>query len=235
MSYPPQPGQPGHSGGQYPNANPGQWGPSGGAYPGAGGPPQFGQTWPTPGQQSPGAYPGMPGGMPPKRKTGLIVGIALAAVVVVGGGITAAVLLTGGKGDTQQAAPPSTEAGQPAPGSTAASSPRSTSPSSGSGSKAFGQPTPEALQQKIIDMYTTHNAQKMSEILCSTPSPEMIQQVQQTLDTFPPDGTYSPAKPPEIDAPNAKGTLTIHVEGNGKSGETSVPIMRVGVNWCAED
>lgn len=90
MTYPPQPGQPGQPGDPFGQSGWGQggWGQGGqqpGGYPG-----YPGQPYP----QQPGDYaqygmypagPGGPGGGPPKKKTGLIVGLAITGVVVLAG------------------------------------------------------------------------------------------------------------------------------------------------------
>lgn len=115
----PQPGYPGaypQSGSQpaYPGYPPSDPQPQPG-YPGSpqqfgqpGGTPQFGQSdgtqqfgQPGPWGSQPGGqpgfygYPGDPGSVPPKKKTGLIVGAVVGAVLLIGGGVTAVLLLTG--------------------------------------------------------------------------------------------------------------------------------------------
>ncbi|MEU6641642.1 hypothetical protein ABZ863_03745 [Saccharomonospora sp. NPDC046836] len=109
MTYPPQPtqgaGQPGPYGQQ------GQWGtpPQTGHYPGSGPAPQYGgypgpggtQQFGQPGQPGPyGQQPvGFPGARPPKKKTGLIVGLSIGAVAVIGGVVALILILSGGDSD----------------------------------------------------------------------------------------------------------------------------------------
>ncbi|EIE99364.1 Rv0361 family membrane protein [Saccharomonospora glauca] len=86
QGFPGQPGTP-QQGFPDPQAYPGQPGPQGG--------------FPYQGQQPPGAWNAgpqfgqYPGGPAPKKKTGLIVGLVIAAVLLIGGGVTAILLLTG--------------------------------------------------------------------------------------------------------------------------------------------
>ncbi len=103
QSYPQQQGLPGQQG--YPNQQgfPGQQG-----YPGQQGAfPYQGQ----PGRQPPGAWNagpqfgqpgGAPMGSPAPKKTGLVIGIVVAAVLVVGGGVTAFLLLSGDSGSDKE-------------------------------------------------------------------------------------------------------------------------------------
>jgi hypothetical protein len=122
MTYPPQPGQPGpygQPGGYYPPSGPqfgqqGGYGQPGGDFPPSGpqqqpqqgvqpgGPQQFGQQ-PMGGYVPYGQQPQYPGGFgpgaqPPKKKTGLIVGLSVAAVAVIGGVVAIVLVLTGGDG-----------------------------------------------------------------------------------------------------------------------------------------
>jgi hypothetical protein len=80
----------------YPPQQPGPYGPQQNPY---GQQPGWPQQQQQPGYGAPqyGMPPGYghPGGMPPKKKTGLIVALAIAGVLLVGGGVTAVVLLTG--------------------------------------------------------------------------------------------------------------------------------------------
>lgn len=76
MTYPPQPGQPGQPAQPY--------GSQAGGFPGQQ-PYPGGQNAHQGGYQPYGMYPGGPGQQPPKKKTGLIVGISLGSVVVLFG------------------------------------------------------------------------------------------------------------------------------------------------------
>lgn len=125
MTYPPQqPGQPGSQdpyGQQQPWAGYPQQGPPSGPQPQPGQqPPSYGQPQPgyAPyGQQQPSGYPGggypgagFPGAPPKKNKTGLIVGIAIGAVVLLGGGVTLLVVLLSGGDDPRAVAEQGAEA-----------------------------------------------------------------------------------------------------------------------------
>ncbi|GAB3483339.1 hypothetical protein [Amycolatopsis cihanbeyliensis] len=121
MTYPPQPpgpqgpygqpGQPGQQPGGFPPSGPQPQQPQPGGYP-ADPTQQYGQPYPTqqfgqpdpygqqqpgydPYGQQPGGYPGGPGGPPPKKKTGLIAGLAIAGVLVIGGAAALIIWLTG--------------------------------------------------------------------------------------------------------------------------------------------
>ncbi|WP_116048044.1 hypothetical protein [Amycolatopsis palatopharyngis] len=113
MTYPPQQpgqyGQPGPYGQQGPYGQPGGYAQGPPQQPVPGQPPQYGHPDPYgqyPGQPPAPGYapygqpgyptgPGGPGGEPPKKKTGLIIGLVIAGVVLVGGGIALVLLLTG--------------------------------------------------------------------------------------------------------------------------------------------
>ncbi|HVV10678.1 hypothetical protein [Amycolatopsis sp.] len=97
-------------------AQPGPYGPQAGGFPPSGPQPQPGhpgapqqpfnafaephqQVRQDPWGQPPGAFQSFPGGAPagpPRKKTGLIIGIVVAVVVIVAGGVTALLVLTGG-------------------------------------------------------------------------------------------------------------------------------------------
>lgn len=115
-AYPPSGPQPAYPGSGYPQSGPQplpgypgttpQFGQPGGTqqfgqpegmpqFGGPGGTQQFGQPGQWGAQPGVYGYPGGPAGQPPKKKTGLIVGAVIAAVLLIGGGVTAVLLLTG--------------------------------------------------------------------------------------------------------------------------------------------
>ncbi len=188
----PQQGYPG--GGQY-GQQPGQYGqdPYGqqGGYPQSGPQPQqghpgatqqFGQPDPY-GQQQGGynAYPQEGGyGEPPKeKKTGLIVGIAIGAVVLVGGGVTALVIALNSGDDNPTAAPPASSSSAAPTGSASSSAPKSstsstrskssspsTSATKGSGPAPLGKATPQEVAQAVIAAYNTGDGKTVAQSAC---------------------------------------------------------------------
>jgi hypothetical protein len=236
MSYPPQPGRPGPTG-PYPAGFPNQWQPGG--YP-----PQGPQQYPQPGPAwggQPGGYPPPPGGEPPRKTTRLVVAI-VASLLVLGGGITAGILLTSGGGDrgnlggtrAQETVAAPTQDDHAASNCGSPTSSPTPSPSS-DGQTEFGQPTPEKLQQTMIELFRCGNAQLLSQIVCGKPSAQDLQEAQQQLDALPKNVTYSAAaNSPETESVYFTGTITL--ESSSESAKPSKfgqwNIMQVGTNWC---
>jgi hypothetical protein len=165
MTYPPQPGQPAPQNpyGQQPG-QPGQYG----QQPQPGQPGQYGQP-PQYGQQPYGGQPGYPGGGPPPKKsrTGLIIGIVLAAVLVLGGGSVAVWQLTkgddsgkGASGDTSQSANPPSEGSDQTSGSDP----------SGGNEDPGGQAAVTAAAEKYADAINNKDEAAATEVMCDKSS-----------------------------------------------------------------
>ncbi|MBB3666258.1 MULTISPECIES: hypothetical protein [Prauserella salsuginis group] len=191
MTYPPQqPGQPGQ---------PDPYGQQPGQY-GQPGPQQYGQQPPHPGpygQQDPygqqpygqpyggqqfgqqpyGAHPGGPGGPggePPKKKTGLIVGISLGGVVLLAGVFAFLAWVAPGfllddeddSGDSGQNASPATSQSSEPTTSESQASPE-TSESAPSDQRAPGaQGTPEATAEAIVAGFNSGDRQAVADTIC---------------------------------------------------------------------
>ncbi|MBK1782935.1 hypothetical protein [Prauserella cavernicola] len=221
MTYPPPPpggpGQPGPHGqqglwGQQPQQG-GQFPPSGptpqeGGLRGTGGEQQFGQPgqfgqFGQPGQfgqfgDQPPGFPGGPDGEPPKKKTGLIVGIAIAAIVVIGGVVALILFLTSGDDeDGAEGQNPGTDGGQQSsapqvPGAGESQDPGDSGDSDGSGdapgdsgSAGDDETVVQELADRALESLTTKNAELAKEVSCDPDSidPAAVDQI--------PDGTYS--------------------------------------------
>ncbi|TWH19231.1 hypothetical protein [Prauserella rugosa] len=191
MTYPPQPPGPGQPDpyGQY-----GQQ-PYGGQQPGQYGQPdpygqqqQYGQPYGQqpygqPGQygQQYGMYPGGPGGEPPKKKTGLIIGI-VAGIVVVAAGVFAILAWVapgfllddeesaegenqGGSAESSQQSAPSSEQAPTTEESSAASEPTSESAPAG-GAAPDGKSTPEETAEAAADAYNAGDKAAIQRLIC---------------------------------------------------------------------
>lgn len=207
MTYPPQqpgqpdpygqqPGQPGPYG--QPGQQPGPYGQQPGPYaqqPGPYGQPdpygqQFGQN--PYGQQPYGAHPGGPGGPggePPKKKTGLIVGISLGVVVVLAGVFAILAWVAPGflledddensaEGENS-AAPSTSQSSEPTSGSETAPESSESAPSD---ERAPGaKSTPEATAEAIMAGFNSGNRQAVTATVCLSkpqevgPIPEGVQ------------------------------------------------------------
>jgi hypothetical protein len=213
MTYPPQqpgpygqqPGSYGQLGGSYPDGNQqygqgqyDQYGQQGGYGGGPGGTQQYpragayGQQHDSYGQQQ-GAYAPyeqqgqFPGGEPPqKKKTGLIVAIAIAGVVVIGG-VATLVLVNSGNTDQAQTPAAATSETQapgvpPATTSKSKSSPSSSSkapssssspPSSGAGSGPApgGKDNPQDLVNDVLAALNSGNSKAFLNTICRSSHP----------------------------------------------------------------
>jgi hypothetical protein len=212
MTYPPQqpgpygqqPGSYGQPGGGYPDANQqygqgqyDQYGQQGGYGGGPGGTQQFpqadayGQQHDAYGQQQ-GAYAPyeqqrpFPGGEPPqKKKTGLIVAIAIAGIVVIGGVVTL-VLVNSDKTD-QALTPASASSETQAPGVPQATTSKSKSPSSsskaptsssspssgaGSGPAPGGRDNPQDLANDVLAALNSGNSKAFLNTICRSTYPK---------------------------------------------------------------
>ncbi|MEV6879222.1 hypothetical protein [Amycolatopsis sp. NPDC051128] len=242
-------GQPDPYGGTQQFGQPGPYGgPQQGGYPPQTGPqpqqghPQYGQQDPWGQQQGFGGNDPYGGGgfgdapPPKKKKTGLIVGIAIGAVVLVGGGVTALVLAL--NGDDGNTAAPAANSSSPAPTSapkTSPSKPKTTSPTSpstkstkpGSGPAPGGKPSSQELFDSVVDAYNTKNAKNLDATVCRSVHKdgsvgEVTGEISVKLDGAPQD---------------AGTTSTVHWT-NSVNGQTSTGVF-TGRNesglWCLID
>ena len=196
MTYPPQPGQPDPYGqqnpyGQQPQTGPGQYGqpqtgpgqygqygqPQTGPQPQAG---QYGQPQTGPGQtaqfgQNPYGQPGQPGGGPPRKsKTGLIIGIVIAAVLVLGGGSVAVWQLTKGDDSANNANDQTSQSSEPTSEDPQTSTDDPTSePGNGGGG------TEEELNTAAQAYVTAVNSQDeaaATDLVCGKSNPGLVYQ-----------------------------------------------------------
>jgi hypothetical protein len=135
----------------------------------------YGQPGPY-GPQQPG-FPGgpglggQPGGQPPKKKTGLIVGLSIAAVLVIGGAVALILVLTGddkksvaqGKNDPAGGGQPSVQI----PGPGAGSSPGSEASAPPQGGASDDVTAVKELGEKAVQALNERDAELATEISCS--------------------------------------------------------------------
>lgn len=231
MTYPPQ--QPGPYGQQ-----PGQYGrPPSGGYPAQqpgpyGQPPSGGFPGMQPGMP-PGGYPpggGYPGGEPPRRKTGVIVGIVVAIVLLAG-----AVAVTGfwqpgffladdaedadDKGQTSEAAPTGDQGNQPPPKPTI-----QTPPGGGTGEEA----AVGAVADKVVNAFNERDKAGMKREFCD---PSAIDEF--TMDDLPRDARMRITGEPQVTGESAKVEIEFSV-GDQKSTD-NMPLKKQDGRWCAAD
>ena len=220
------PGRPGpygqQPGGGYPGGGARQPGyPQGGqqypGYPPSGQQPPYPQT-PPPG--SPGAtpqfgqdpyatqqFPGGPGGGPPKKKTGLIVGLAIAAVLVLGGATVGAWFLFKDDGGSNTAAPSTSAAAPPAPRGTAVPGAKS---------------SPEEAAQAIATAYSTGDREALQAIVCASKP--------QNVPPIPAGVTVTVNGSPDVSGDSAY--VPVHAVGPGGTNDFDLGLANEGGGWC---
>lgn len=251
-----QGGQP-QSGG-FPSApgpgTPGQGGPYQGGYQQPGGPQQYGQQPDQYGQfgQQPGQFgqpgqPGQPGGPfgqqpggqfggfgeepPKKKKTGLIVGLAIGAVVLLGGATGLVIWLTGDSKDTKTAAPASSSAPAAGPQSGGPSGSSSSSPtSSGSGSGDYpaasgAKPTSGELFQAASEAYNSSDTDGLYSMLCTS-----LTNGQKPTEKMPSGIHFELTSSPQENGDQA--TVKYHVTMASKTADGTLTALRQGGAWC---
>ncbi|MGH3434979.1 MAG: hypothetical protein ACRDRN_00765 [Sciscionella sp.] len=239
MTYPPQ--QPGPYGQQDPDDTQ----PMSGAYPATAGQPRggAGESGQTMWFGAPG---GNPGGEPPKKKTGLRVGVSAVAVVIVALLVTGLAapgwMLTrdagtstiadgggarsGGAPSSATTVPPRTSgngdatAGKPSGG---------TDPASGAGTA--GAPNPAAAANEMAQAYTTRDAQRMIKVACSLPKQVSATELQKVLDAMPKGAKFEIAGTPKVSGNRATATMTASAPGV-KGGSVSLPMAESNGTWC---
>lgn len=225
----PQQNQPG---GAQPFGQPGQYGQQPGGFGQPGGYPQQGGY---PDQQGGyPAFPGGPGGEPPKsNKTGLIVALSVLGVVLVGGVVWLIIYLTGDDDKNTPAAPsnqPSVSSGpssggRPSTGSSRSGSP-STGPSSssssgGGGGSAEDQAALKELGTKFASAWSSGAIPDIKSISCE-PS-----EIKDSTPASP--GTTVGTTPPKVTGEDAEiAFLTPAAKGK----EIFLPAKKQNGTWC---
>jgi hypothetical protein len=240
MTYPPQPpGEPGPYGQQGPHGQqPGGY-PAGGPDPTqqfqAGGTQQFGQ---------PQGYLGGPDGEPPKKKTGLIVGLAIAAMVLIGGVVTLILVLTGGDVKDPQAGttlpststspssassapsqvPPSSDPEQSDPEQSTASSSEVSAPDGPAGTPVDVEEVRE-LGEQAIEAISNRDPDLAREVSCD---PDSISD--EDFESFPEGIVIEMAGDPVITGDSAAIPATVTHQGETRD----FPLMakRESDRWC---
>ncbi|PXY35673.1 hypothetical protein BA062_09250 [Prauserella flavalba] len=207
--------------------------PQQGGFGGPGGTQQFGQPGPY-GQQPPG-FPGGPGGEPPKKKTGLIVGLSIAAVAVIGGVVALILVLSGGDdeqnaeggnnngGNQQSNAPQVPGAGGDSGGDSSETS--ESSDDGDSGSSSDDTAAVQELADQALEALNNKDGALAKEISCN---PDAV-----STDDFDqlPDGVeYSLNGDPEITGDSADIPVTISFQG--QSQDETLPASKEDGTWC---
>jgi hypothetical protein len=245
MTYPPQPpGEPGPYGQQGPHGQqPGGY-PAGGPNPTqfqVGGTQQFGQ----PGYDQfgqPQGYPGGPDGEPPKKKTGLIVGLAIAAMVLIGGVVTLILVLTGGDGEDPQAGttlpstsprsvssapsqvPPSSDSEQSDPEQSTAPSSEVSAPDGPAGSPADVEEVRE-LGEQAIEAISNRDPDLAREVSCDSDSIS-----DEDFESFPEGIVIEMAGDPVITGDSA--AIPAAVTHQGETRDFPLMAKRESDRWC---
>lgn len=191
------------------------------------GPPGYDQY----GQQQ--GYPGGPDGEPPKKKTGLIVGLAIAALLLIGGVVILILVLTGGEEDPQSAitlpsispssapaqVPPSNDPGQSEAPSAEASAPRGPAgtPADVEDVRKVGERAIESIGNRDPDL--------AREVSCD---PGSINDVD--FESFPEDVVIEMAGDPVVSGDSAQ--ITAAVTHQGKTQELPLTAKRESDRWC---
>lgn len=171
-------------------------------------------------QQQPGYGPppqqpgwgGYPPGPPPRKKTGLIAGLAIGGVLLVGGGVTAVILLTGDDKPQQNGSIANAEPGG-------------------------GGDGPQGVVQRVISAIDDKDTQAALATLCdsSVKSPAF------ELDKAPASVTLKASQAGEISetGDNARARLSIKVtEGASSKGSTvnmSLTLKKKDGKWCVSN
>ncbi|WP_162834626.1 hypothetical protein [Amycolatopsis circi] len=247
-----QGGQPpqGPQSGGFPSA-PGPGGPGQGPYQGgyqqAGGPQQYGQQPDQFGQygqqpdrfgQPGGPFGQQPGGQfggfgeepPKKKKTGLIVGIAIGAVVVLGGATGLVIWLTGDSKDNKTAAPPASSsapaAGPQSSGPSGSSSSSPSSSSSGDSPAASGaKATSGELFQAASEAYNSSDTDGLYSMLCTS-----VTKGQKPTSKMPSGIHFELTGSPQENGDQA--TVKYHVTMSTKTADGTLTALREGGAWC---
>ncbi|GAB3483344.1 hypothetical protein [Amycolatopsis cihanbeyliensis] len=254
MTYPPQ--QPGPYGRPDPYGQQGPYGqppqpaprpqPGGGhPYPPQGQPP-YGQPYPTqqfgqpdpygqqqpgydPYGQQPGGYPGGPGGPPPKKKTGLIAGLAIAGVLVIGGAAALIIWLTGkddgtSDADDPAAAPPGTSTAAP-PTNQPGPSQDTATPEAGGDAQVTAQ-----LAENYASALTSGQSGNLAPMACKKPTEEQAARFDAAARIE--KAVFTVKQPPTVQGSSATGIMT----GKSPREQKDFPfkLKKQGDQWCAD-
>lgn len=213
-----QPQQPG-----MPPSGPMHQQPPPGVHPGGPPPNQFGQF-------------GGPGQEPPKKKTGLIVGLAIAAVAVIGGVVALIVLLSGDDdtaqdGQSRQASPtgaPADSSGQlpPSgqPGQPDSSTPGMPPADPGSGGVGDDAAAVQELTDELMAAANNRDNAAFNALLCPGSGGEA------TLQNLPDDVVFEQNGEIEINGDNA--VIPIKASDGQRSDEGKFEASKQGNQWC---
>lgn len=231
VTYPPQPGQPDPYGGQqpqqpgFPGSGPMPQQP--GAYPG-------GQQYGQPGLGQPGF--GGPGAPPPqKKKTGLIVGLSIAAVAVIGGAVALILLLTGDSDDEESdtVASPTEQSAPQEPNETPGAGPGGLPPNPGAPNPDGPGQAPadsqgekaavEALADSLVDALNNRDVGAANSLMCPG-------QGEFKVEEMPDDAQFS--RPGEATVTGDTATVPMRATYSGKNDDADFPVKKQGGTWC---
>ncbi|MFF0145858.1 hypothetical protein ATK36_1012 [Amycolatopsis sulphurea] len=193
--------------------------------------PQQGWQQPGPGQPGFGEFGPQP---PKKKKTGLIVGLAVGAVAVAGGVVALVISLSGddsGKNDSASA--PSSSAAPVQPGGPRSSAPggsRSSAPSAGgtgnSPGAAGGKASSGELFDAVAQAYNSSDGNAVFSMLCTS----LTKGQQQPKDTLPPDVQFQLTGSPQDSGDQS--TIRYRVTHSGKTNDGTLTGYRQSGSWC---
>jgi phosphohistidine swiveling domain-containing protein len=173
------------------------------------------------------SFPSGPDDQPPKKRTGLIIGIVVAVVVLVGGGVTALILLTG-KGGTSAAPPAGSTpraSGQPAPTGGRSSSTAPTGKSTG------GSSGPAATAQAAVAALNARSATQYATLVCTSPKQTQVDDLQKQW-TSATELHASVTGEPAVAGTTA--TVPVSVTHNGQTQSSKIPLKQQS-KWCVDE
>lgn len=193
-------------------------------HPGQPGPYGYGPTHP--------GQPGFPGGQPPKRKTGLIVGLSIAALVVIGGVVALILVFTSDDEKNAAPGPASSPAGTPAvppPGSAPGPGDGQTDslPQPGPGDDSSGNSSPgdvaevKQLAEKAVQAINNRDEELAKEIACNGAA---------NMSDLPEGAVFSTNGDPAVNGDTA--TLPMKVTYQGKTEEGEFTAKKQADGWC---
>ncbi|GAB3884403.1 hypothetical protein GCM10029964_045370 [Kibdelosporangium lantanae] len=153
----------------------------------------------------PGGYP-----QPPKKKTGLLVGLAVAGVIVVGGGVTAIALLSGNDSDNN---PGTTNVADSSPAGTA-----------------------EELVDRVITAIGNRDAKGAAALMCDPSRPGPATE----LDQMPPGAAVKARRDTDIrhSGSSATAKLDLFITQNGRNVGLSTLTLKMTEKqpgkWCVD-
>lgn len=229
MSYPPQDPYGQQPAGGWPGQQPGPYGP-----------PQQPPYGP-PTQQFPGAYPD-PGGEPPKKRTGLIIGVVVAVLVIAGAvGVTgfwkpgfflAADEKDGGGTDASSTAPqvPGGSTAPGVPGGQTPPKPNIETPGGANTPVPGGGGAGDAAEisskaQEAVDAFNARDKPALAATFCD---PSKVGDFD--MSSMPPDAKMTVAGQPKITG--AKAAVPIEMSMGEQQMTDDMPLENPGTGWC---